>query len=155
MSNLDSKAAFQAAAVQLSLEEDVLKKLVEAKVDTFGALAFIGPLQAGNSDEQCLIDMLKSALGADPLAHVLRIMRRLWFEATTMALAEMKGKIERTDASEPVRMPLAERTQRTTALKKRLVGVHWSVILSRATNFKIWWPRWCPTRPCCGSRGTA
>ena len=44
-----------------------------------------------------------------------------------MALAEMKGKIERTDASEPVRMPLAERTQRTAALKKRLVGVHWSV----------------------------
>ena len=127
MSNLDSKAAFQAAAVQLSLEEDVFKKLVEAKVDTFGVLAFIGPLQAGNSDEQCLIDMLKSALGADPPAHVLRIMRRLWFEATTMALAEMKGKIERTDASEPVRMPLAERTQRTTALKKRLVGVHWSV----------------------------
>ena len=127
MSSLDSKAAFKARADELELDGGVYQKLLTAKVDTFGALAFIGPLQAGNSDEQCLIDMLKSALGADPSAPVLRVMRRLWFEATTQTLSEMKGKIERTDASEPVRMPLAERTQRVAALQKRLVGVHWTI----------------------------
>ena len=58
---------------------------------------------------------------------ILPIMRRLWFEATTQALAEMKGRVERTDASKPTRMPLDERAQRVNALKSRLVGVHWSV----------------------------
>ena len=127
MSSLDSRAAFKARTEELSLEDDIYKKLVTAKLDTFGALAFIGPLQAGNADETPLIEALKSALGGDPTSVVLRIMRRSWFEATTQALAEMKGKVERTDASEPIRMPLAERTQRVAALQKRLVGVHWSV----------------------------
>ena len=127
MSSLDSRAAFKARAEELSLEDDKYKKLVAAKLDTFGALAFIGPLQAGNADETPLVEALKSALSGDPSPVVLRVMRRLWFEATTQALAEMRGKVERTDASEPVRMPLAERTQRVAALQKRLVGVHWSV----------------------------
>ena len=127
MTSLDSKAAFRARAEELELEDGVLKKLEAAKLDSFGSLAFIGPLQAGNADEQCLIDALKAALGADPSAPTLRIMRRLWFEATTQALTEMRNKVERTDASEPIRMPLAERTQRVEALKARLVGVHWSV----------------------------
>ena len=39
----------------------------------------------------------------------------------------MRGKVKRTDASEPQRMPLAERTQRIAALQKRLVGIRWTV----------------------------
>ena len=61
MSSLDSRAAFKARAEELSLEDDTYKKLVTAKLDTFGALAFIGPLQAGSADETPLIEALKSA----------------------------------------------------------------------------------------------
>ncbi|OLP75775.1 hypothetical protein AK812_SmicGene44377 [Symbiodinium microadriaticum] len=127
MSSLDSRAAFKARALELNLPEDLITKLAAINVDTFGALAFIGPLQAGTTDEGPLISMLKRALGSAPDDGVLSIARRLWFESTTQALAEMRGKVERTDASEPQRMPLAERTQRIAALQKRLVGIHWTV----------------------------
>ncbi|CAE7805718.1 unnamed protein product [Symbiodinium sp. CCMP2592] len=126
MSSLDSKAAFKARALELNFTEETLAKLAAINVDTFGALAFIGPLQAGTTDEGPLISMLKRALGSAPDDGLLSIARRLWFESTTQALAEMRGKVERTDASEPVRMPLAERTQRLAALQKRLVGIHWT-----------------------------
>ncbi|CAE7391205.1 unnamed protein product, partial [Symbiodinium microadriaticum] len=122
-----SEAAFKARALELNLPEDLITKLAAINVDTFGALAFIGPLQAGTTDEGPLISMLKRALGSAPDDGVLSIARRLWFESTTQALAEMRGKVERTDASEPQRMPLAERTQRIAALQKRLVGIHWTV----------------------------
>ena len=127
MSSLDSRAAFKARALELNLPEDLLTKLAAINVDTFGALAFIGPLQAGTTDEGPLLSTLKRALGSAPDDGVLSIARRLWFESTTQALAEMRGKVERTDASEPQRMPLAERTQRIAALQKRLVGIHWTV----------------------------
>ncbi|CAE7385655.1 unnamed protein product [Symbiodinium sp. CCMP2592] len=126
MSSLDSKAAFKARAIELNFPEETLTKLAAINVDTFGALAFIGPLQAGTTDEGPLISMLKRALGSAPDDGLLSIARRLWFESTTQALAEMRGQVERTDASEPVRMPLAERTQRLAALQKRLVGIHWT-----------------------------
>lgn len=127
MSSLDSKAAFKARALELNFPEAVLAKLAAINVDTFGALAFIGPLQAGTTDEGPLIATLKRALGTPPEDGVLSVARRLWFESTTQALAEMRGKVERTDASEPQRMPLAERTQRISALQQRLVGIHWTV----------------------------
>ena len=127
MSSLDSRAAFKARALELNLPEDLITKLAAINVDTFGALAFIGPLQAGATDEGPLLSTLKRALGSAPDDGVLSIARRLWFESTTQALAEMRGKVERTDTSEPQRMPLAERTQRIAALQKRLVGIHWTV----------------------------
>ena len=126
MSSLDSRAAFKARALELNFPEEALAKLAAVHVDTFGSLAFIGPLSAGNSDEGPLVATLKRALGQAPSDQVLCIARRLWFESTTQALAEMRGKVERTDTSEPVRMPLAERTQRISELQKRLVGIHWS-----------------------------
>ncbi|CAE7236604.1 unnamed protein product, partial [Symbiodinium microadriaticum] len=116
MSSLDSRAAFKARALELNLPEDLITKLAAINVDTFGALAFIGPLQAGTTDEGPLISTLKRALGSAPDDGVLSI-----------ALAEMRGKVKRTDASEPQRMPLAERTQRIAALQKRLVGIRWTV----------------------------
>ena len=80
--------------------------------DTFGSLACIGPLSAGNSDEGPLVATLKRALGQAPSDQVLCIARRLWFESTLLKSS--------------VRMPLAERTQRISELQKRLVGIHWS-----------------------------
>ena len=79
MSSLDSRAAFKARALELNLPEDLITKLAAINVDTFGALAFIGPLQAGTTDEGPLISTLKRALGSAPDDGVLSIARRLWF----------------------------------------------------------------------------
>ncbi|CAE7214548.1 unnamed protein product [Symbiodinium sp. CCMP2456] len=103
MSSLDSKAAFKARALELNFPEAVLAKLAAINVDT------------PTTDEGPLIATLKRALGTPPDDGVLS------------ALAEMRGKVERTDASEPLRMPLAERAQRISALQQRLVGIHWTV----------------------------
>ena len=58
----------------------------------------------------------------------------------------MRGKVERTDASEPVRMPSAERTQCIAALQKRLVGIHWTADIEPShklvTDQSLVWIPW-------------
>ena len=121
---LDSTAAFASRARELGLEEAVLKKLTAAKVDTFGALAFVSNYQIGQSDEGPLVKALSTALGKEPTQQELVPLRRLWFESSTSALSELKFRTERGDSSEPLRVPIAERVARLDEQKGRLVGVH-------------------------------
>ena len=54
------------------------------------------------------------------------LIRRLFFEAHTMSIADMKQRFEREDTSEPTRVPMPERIARLEAQKTRLPGLHYS-----------------------------
>ena len=122
-STLDSEAAFQARAKELGLKDDVIQKLKEGNISSFGNLAFASPYQIGQADEGPLVEALTAILGRAPTVLELVPLRRLWFEASTAAMAELKLKVERSDATEPMRLPIAERTSRLADQKARLVGV--------------------------------
>ena len=122
-STLDSEAAFQARAKELGLKDDVIQKLKEGNISSFGNLAFASPYQIGQADEAPLVEALTAILGRSPTVLELVPLRRLWFEASTAAMAELKLKVERSDATEPMRLPIAERTARLADQKARLVGV--------------------------------
>jgi len=122
-STLDSEAAFQARAKELGLKAEVLQKLKDGNIKTFGSLAFASPYQVGQPDESPLIEALTAILGRAPTVQELVPLRRLWFEASTSAMAELKLKVERSDATEPMRLPIAERTSRLADQKARLTGV--------------------------------
>ena len=62
VASLDSKAAFKARALELNFPEESFNKLAAINVDTLGALAFVGPLQAGTTDEGPLVNTPKRAL---------------------------------------------------------------------------------------------
>ena len=109
-STLDSEAAFQARAKELGLKDDVIQKLKEGNISSFGNLAFASPYQIGQADEGPLVEALTAILGRAPTVLELVPLRRLWFEASTAAMAELKLKVERSDATEPMRLPIAERT---------------------------------------------
>ena len=85
--------------------------------------AFISPYQVGHSDESPLIDAL---VKRDMTPKELFVTRRLWYEASTAAMGELRQKVERSDSTEPVRLAIAERTTRLEEQRKRLNGVHFS-----------------------------
>ena len=91
--------------------------------DTFGKLAFCSAYRPGQSDEAPLMQALAAILGRAVRDDEAPALRRLHFEASTMIMSDMKSRVERTDASEPKRLPMAERTARLERQKTDLVGV--------------------------------
>ena len=121
---LDSKVIFAQRLSALGIEE-LLPFFAERGWDTFGHFAFAIPSPSpGTLDEaQFRAIVINKAFNIDrdtdppPKAAALR---RLWFEASVLAVNELKLRVERTDESAPRRIPLAELEARKDRLKARL-----------------------------------
>lgn len=111
-STLDSEAAFSSRATSAGLDQVVIDLLGRGRVKTFGALAFITAYRPGQADEQLFVTALETVLRRAPSNPELIVLRRLFFEACTLAITDIKQKTERDDTSEPVRMAVAERNSR-------------------------------------------
>ena len=123
MSALESSALFKERALNFGLSQAVITTLVARGYDTFGKLAFCSAYRPGQSDEAPLMAALATILGRQVRDDEAPALRRLHFEASTMIMSDMKSRVERTDASEPKRLPMAERTARLEKQKADLVGV--------------------------------
>ena len=123
MSALESSALFQERALNFGLQQTVIDTLVRRGYDTFGKLAFCSAYRPGQADEAPLMQALANILGRQVRDEEAPALRRLHFEASTMIMSDMKSRVERTDASEPKRLPMAERTARLEKQKNDLVGV--------------------------------
>ena len=123
MSGLDSLAVLQERARSFGLPEATLKLLTDNGVDSLGKMAFISNYQPGQADESPLFQALESVLGRAATAAEKPIFRRLYFESNTATLADTRARIERTDTSEPRKLPMAERSSRLALQKGRLSGV--------------------------------
>ena len=117
---MDSAATFRQRAIAVGVPENDLDTLAGKGVNTFSAFAFCAPMQsAGSVDEAPLVQALTSLLDLrEPLALIP--YRRLYFESQTMALREMKQRLERRDDQAPKKMSLPERMHR---LKEQLTGI--------------------------------
>ena len=123
MSGLDSLAVLQERARSFGLPEATLKLLTVNGVDSLGKMAFISNYQPGQADESPIFQALESVIGRSPSAAEKPIFRRLYFESNTATLADMRARVERTDTSEPRKLPMAERSSRLALQKGRLSGV--------------------------------
>ena len=123
MATVESSAAFVSRASVIGLSAEVIGKLEENNVHTFGMFAFCCPYTPGASDETPFSSAITEILGRAPSISELAGLRRLYFESHAMALAEMKIKINRTETDEPKALPAPERESRLRSQKSRLVGV--------------------------------
>ncbi|CAE7035336.1 gpt [Symbiodinium sp. CCMP2592] len=132
-------------ALEIGLAPDFLKLLEDGGVTTMGTLAFISPFQVGHSDEKPLIDALKEVVKRELTQKELFVTRRLWYEASTTGMGELKQK--------PVRLAVAERTTRIEEQRKRLNGVHFlsdsepsyrvtDLVFQQGTDQQLIWLPW-------------
>jgi hypothetical protein len=112
MAALDSKSSFAARASAIGISDGVFRLLEGANIDTFGKFAFVCSYQPGTSDETPFLEMIKKVLSRDPTVEEQSLLRRLYFESHTLALSDMKSRIERTDEDIPKRLPAPERQAR-------------------------------------------
>ena len=123
---LDSTASFKARALEMGMSEALYNLLKDNGVSTYGAFAFICPYTPGQGDETVLMDATEAVIRRVLTAAEKIVVRRLFFESHTMALADLKQRFEREDTAEPTRLPMPERIARLEAQKVRLPGLHYS-----------------------------
>ena len=100
MAALDSRAVFQARARSFGLEDEDITALSANGWDTLGNFAFSCAYVPGSPDESAFLDkVVTPVLGADsPKAAALR---RLFFEAYTMAAADLRWSVGNKSAGSP------------------------------------------------------
>ena len=101
--------------------------LVAQDIDTLAKLAYSAGVQPGGGDEAPFLKVIATAWkvedpNAIPLGQLAAI-RRCWYEAHTVAIAEIRDRVQRTEGSEPARIPVPERESRLREQQQRLAGV--------------------------------
>ena len=121
---LDSEPVFTSRMKGTGVSPAAIVALRAAGINTLSRLAFAVSCQPGVGDEKPFIDLMELALGVSPIAPgELASLRRCWFEASTVAVAEMRSRVDRTDESRPKKLPQPERTARRSAQALRLSGL--------------------------------
>ena len=124
-SGLESKAVFQARARAVGLTDLQIGALQAEDLNTFGDFAYCCSYIPGpGSDEKPFADFVTKLFPGEVSIGLMTKMRRLYFQAHTMALVDLKASIDRTE-DQPVRkLAIPERAARHESQKLRLPGIN-------------------------------
>ena len=122
-SGLESEAVFTARASQLGVTAAQLAGFAAANINTLGQLAYGCSFQPGMPDEAPLAKLAEEIYGAPLSLGSMSIFRRLYYEAHTVALLDMRGRMEHNTDEAPKKILAPEREARHLAQQHRLRGV--------------------------------
>ena len=123
---MDSEAAFKERAAAIGVPTAGINKLQTKGVATFGAFAFLSSFQPGRVDETPFVRALACTLDVrevDIATAQLVAYRRLYYESHTLALGDLRSRMERKEDDTPRRLPMAERAERLASVKTGLSGL--------------------------------
>jgi hypothetical protein len=121
---MESKAVFKARCVAVGLSPADTATLVSEGIETMAKLAFVSGTQPGANDDKEFVEVMKKVFSIDNIpVGTLSSLRRLWFEASSMAISEVKSRYEKTEDSLPKRLPLPEREHRRLHQQNQLSGL--------------------------------
>ncbi|CAE7240138.1 unnamed protein product [Symbiodinium sp. CCMP2456] len=116
----ESRAAFAARAAEVGLTNAEVTALTGRGIDTLARIAFaaVGPGQ--NPSDAQVQDLFG---GAPTTAGTVASTRRLIFEAHTLLIADLKGRVEKGEDASVGSMSHAERESRMARQKARITGL--------------------------------
>eukprot|EP00435_Cladocopium_sp_Y103_P023093 s793_g5.t1 len=121
---LDSSAVFESRAEEIGWSADEVRRAKALNVDTFGKFAFSANYVPGQPDESDLMALISKICGTDPAPRErVPLVRRLYYEAYTMANADLRSRLEKRDDEAPRKLAQAERASRHADQVRRLAGL--------------------------------
>jgi hypothetical protein len=121
---VDSEASFLARSKAIGFPQELIQKLVDAGINSAAKLAFSCNYNPQSNDDKPLEDMITAANGGNPITlGQMACLRRMFFEAHTLVMADLKTQVEKTDDQAPRKIPAPERNARYEAQQRRLLGV--------------------------------
>ena len=119
---VDSEASFKSRVLELGISEAHYNLLAGRNVKTFAGFAFVSAYQPNSQDEKPFVDALTDLLGAPP-GDRLPVYRRLFYESHTLAIQDLRTRLESRDSQEPRKLAMPERMDRLGRLKAALPGI--------------------------------
>ena len=119
---LDSSATFASRVRDLGLSS-LLDRFLELGWTNLGALAFSAGTPGAPSSEAAFEERVILPLVGSSAGPQAALVRRLYFEATTLAASDMRRRVDRVDDETVPPLPTEEREARRARLQARLVGV--------------------------------
>ena len=122
---LESEAAFSERAAAIGLDQATIAALGTAGFATFGTYAFATAYTPQSADEAPFKSFLERAIGREPSDSEFAMLRRLFFESHTLALSDLRTRVESTTdpGTSTRKLPTAERVARQANQQTRLLGV--------------------------------
>lgn len=122
---LDSSAYFDGRLKSIGVSDPTSTNMRTRGIDTLAAFAFCSSYVPGASDDSDFrTGVLQALIGDDFATHAdAPRLRRLFFEAHTLSVADLRRRAEPVDTDATVRMPIEERKVRMDNLRTRLVGL--------------------------------
>ena len=121
---LDSNSLFRARCEEIGMSVGSLTSLITAGIDTFAKLAFSSSYQPGSQDDRSLLQVLTDACGGIATSPSDQAcLRRAFFEAATMSMAELRTKVDRSEEGVTRKIPQPERASRYAAQCVKLAGM--------------------------------
>ena len=122
-SGLESQAVFSARGLQIGFSQVTMDLFKAANVDTMGKLAYACAFQPGSPDETPLLDLATKILTGIPTTDQMAIFRRLYYESHTVALVDMRSRVDSTGDEVPKKLQAPERAARYRAQQARMPGL--------------------------------
>jgi len=124
-STLESTAAFKERAKQIGVEDRYIDKFVAKNFAAFGRYAFAVVYSPQHTDETPLLKFLNDLLDEQPSPDQLSCMRRLFFESYSMALTDVRQRVEGAPDPSAVtrKLATAEMVARQQEQQARLGGI--------------------------------
>ena len=125
MAGIDSSAVFDGRMQAIGLQAVVAAAMRGRGWVSFATYAYSSSYQPSQSDDtEFKQKVLRVLLGDDfEASPESPKLRRLFFEAHTLCIADLRKKVDRPDSELPSRLPLEERVVRIATLRRRLAGV--------------------------------
>jgi hypothetical protein len=121
---VDSEASFVTRAKAIGFPDNLIQKLLDAGINSAAKLAFSCNYTPQSGDDKPLEDMITAANGGVAITlGQMSCLRRMFFEAHTLVMADLKTQVEKTDDQMPRKIPAPERNARYESQQKRLVGI--------------------------------
>ena len=92
-----------------------------------GSFAFACPQAPGGGDDAAFTrDVITPILGSEPDRGAVASLRRLFFEAYTFVVQDMRTRVDRSEDDPPRKLPRVEHQDRGAAVRNRLPGARLS-----------------------------
>lgn len=132
MAAIESEAYFDGRLAAIRISNATATAMKARGWSTLGDFAYASSYVPGQGpDDAFVTGVLEALLGEGHALHVdAAKLRRLYFEAHAVSIADLRRRTERSDTDQPIKMPTEERIVRLARLKRRLMGMDVEGVLS-------------------------
>ena len=125
MVTIESEAYFDGRLSAMGVSAPTMVALKGRNWNTLADFAFASSYTPGQGDDRAFTTgVLVVILGPNFIDHAdCAKLRRLYFEAHTLSIADLRRRTERTDSDQPIKLPAEERIVRLAKVRARLQGI--------------------------------